>query len=503
MALARYFTRLALATSALAIPLHTRDNNGPSGGIRWGSCDFESAGTGPIECGTLAVPLDYTDAASTEKLTLSLIRSPAQTNGTVSKKSILFNFGGPGYEAIHSLNSAADLLHGGVGETLTFSCFETATDRQLANYKYPLLDVDAHESALAETFANMQVLTNVCHERYKNSTNPEFLGTAFVARDLISVVDALGEDGLLRYWGFSYGSLLGATVAAMFPSRMDRVVLDGVVNANNYYHRFGIDVDQLLSADAAFRAILAQCIEAGPARCALASLDNASTVADLEATLWRAVDRYRKGPVAAGTVDVVDTHLFRELLFITIKYPTNVAVAAQHIRNLVAGTNLTEAASYYRALSEGIAMPDDSLYGISCSDKFPRTDSLAGILPDVERMLETSELFGSQIGSIAAVCPSWPWAAKERYDGGFAPGSIKTKTPILLFGNTYDPVTPLPSARNMSAAFEGSVVVEQHGFGHATISQASACTAQVLRAYFVNGTLPAEGTVCDVDSTLF
>jgi len=246
---------------------------------------------------------------------------------------------------------------------------------------------------------------------------------------------------------------------------MDRVVLDGVVNAHNYYHRFGIDVDQLLSADAAFRAVLAQCIEAGPARCALASLDNAATVADLEATLWRAVDRYRKGPVAAGTIDVVDAHLFRELLFITIKYPTNVAVAAQHIRNLVAGTNLTEAAAYHRALSEGIAMPDDSLYGISCSDKFPRTDSLAGILPDLERMLETSELFGSQIGSIAAVCPSWPWAAKERYDGGFAPGSIKTKTPILLFGNTYDPVTPLPSARNMSAAFEGSVVVEQHGFG--------------------------------------
>ena len=28
-----------------------------------------------------------------------------------------------------------------------------------------------------------------------------YLGTGFVARDLISVVDALGEDGMLRYWG--------------------------------------------------------------------------------------------------------------------------------------------------------------------------------------------------------------------------------------------------------------------------------------------------------------
>jgi hypothetical protein len=27
------------------------------------------------------------------------------------------------------------------------------------------------------------------------------LGTAFTARDMVRIVDALGEDGLLRYWG--------------------------------------------------------------------------------------------------------------------------------------------------------------------------------------------------------------------------------------------------------------------------------------------------------------
>jgi pimeloyl-ACP methyl ester carboxylesterase len=36
--------------------------------------------------------------------------------------------------------------------------------------------------------------------------------------------------------GFSYGTVLGATVAAMFPERMDRVILDGVVNVQEYYH---------------------------------------------------------------------------------------------------------------------------------------------------------------------------------------------------------------------------------------------------------------------------
>ncbi|MBE3048829.1 hypothetical protein IMZ48_41295 [Candidatus Bathyarchaeota archaeon] len=43
---------------------------------------------------------------------------------------------------------------------------------------------------------------------------------------------------MLTATGISYGSVLGATVANMFPDRMDKVVLDGVVNSDNYYHGF-------------------------------------------------------------------------------------------------------------------------------------------------------------------------------------------------------------------------------------------------------------------------
>jgi pimeloyl-ACP methyl ester carboxylesterase len=296
----------------------------------------------------------------------------------------------------------------------------------------------------------------------------------------------------------SYGSVLGATVAAMFPDRMDRLVLDGVVNAQNYYHHLGIDIDQFLSADSGFRAILAACIEAGPEKCALASLN--SNAADLEATLVDMADKYGKNPVAVGG-SVINERMVRELFFIVIKYTGGIATAAEHITNLVTGTNLTEVVAYYDGLSAGVAIENDSLMGIKCSDTFPRVESIEGIMPDVDHMLQTSELFAPLLAGVAAQCANWPWAAKERYGGPWE--GIKTKNPVLWFGNTYDPATPLASAKTMSAGFEGSVVVEQHGFGHATLSQLSNCTAKIMSEYFNLGTLPADGTVCEVNDPLF
>lgn len=96
-----------LVSSAFASPtpvVHRR-----AGAIAWRSCSSEFNTTNPgAVCGNLDVPLDYTGKESREMLQLDLIKIPA-TKG-VSRGSILFNPGGPGYPGNEWLDGSAAVL---------------------------------------------------------------------------------------------------------------------------------------------------------------------------------------------------------------------------------------------------------------------------------------------------------------------------------------------------------------------------------------------------------
>tara|TARA_R110002060_G_scaffold58549_14_gene68534 strand:+ start:244 stop:648 length:405 start_codon:yes stop_codon:yes gene_type:complete len=131
---------------------------------------------------------------------------------------------------------------------LTFQCYANDTEKASAAPATGTGLTNSSDIAKGATWITNKVFGKQCA---KNAgENGTLIGTAFTARDMLQVVDALGEDGLLRYWGrycylpvranltnagFSYGTLLGATVVSMFPDRMDKVILDGVMNAHQYY----------------------------------------------------------------------------------------------------------------------------------------------------------------------------------------------------------------------------------------------------------------------------
>ncbi|KAK4175130.1 hypothetical protein QBC36DRAFT_332090 [Triangularia setosa] len=505
--------------------------------ISWAPCNFDLSHyplPDHIDCGSLVVPLDYTTSASNETLILSLLRSKAVSPTSTHKKSMLFNFGGPGYEARLSLAALAPMLHNmtggeydlvafdprGTADTITFKCFANATDRLLATTSFPIHDLTPGASspnAFAENYANAVAFSQRCAEYNLDPTlkkRAEVLTTGMVARDLMAVVDSLhaheGEDGLLHYWGISYGSLLGETVAALFPDRMERLVLDGVVNAEHYYHHFGIDIDQLASSDPAFRGVLSDCLTVGTSRCALADIN--STASELEQTLLEMANRYQTNPVAASG-RVINGKFVKELLIIIIKYPTMIVPrATTHIRSLLKGTNLEEVVAFYQAIYESVSMGDnDALAGIACSDKVVKAKDSKDqrMIDDTEYIKNTTEIFGGLLAGIATQCAEWPFEAKGKYEEHWfdeqrQPKVIKTRKPILFVGNRYDPVTPVKSAVTMSNVFEGSRVLERDAFGHASVAQWSDCTAEVLRGYFKKEmVLPEDQKVCEVDIGVF
>lgn len=83
---------------------------------------------------------------------------------------------------------------------MTFSCYESDEERTAARTALSLTGSgNASNAAVGRTWALSSTFVDLCHDRAKEEGG--LINTAFAARDLMQIVDALGEDGMLRYWG--------------------------------------------------------------------------------------------------------------------------------------------------------------------------------------------------------------------------------------------------------------------------------------------------------------
>ncbi|KAM7195852.1 TAP-like domain containing protein [Rhypophila sp. PSN 637] len=438
---------LVFSSPALANPIIARSELHQFNGshIKWERCDLKAEALGnlltlgqdrnyPIECATLPVPLDYTNPGSNEKFNVELLRSPARNSP--SRDSILLNFGGPGASGVPHLVLHAPVIH-----------------RYTGGY---------HDLVV-----------------FKPRSIGEYVGTTFVARDMTQIVDALGEDGLLRYWGISYGSILGGTVATMFPERIDRLICDGVGNVFNYYNRMPIDSNYYLGADEKYRAVLHECLAAGPDKCPLGK--------DVER---KTTSRPQQSSVTGRSNRIT--------LAQTSQLPDQAEV--------VLGRGREET---LKKLVEQLGLFDiEANIAIVCGDQTgiqARPETLNGVLPQAQVATNNSQFLGYKTALSSALCKDWPFESKEKFNTSvlLVDGGVQTRKPGLFIGNTYDILTPLLNAKNMSSYFAGSAVLEQKGFGHGISDDSSKCTLEAVKGYIMEGKLPRNNTVCKEDERLF
>lgn len=486
-----------LAAAAVAAPATKKSNSG----ISWGLCNetqVNTTGAAPAQCGELAVPLDYTNNTSNETLDLQLVRIPATAQQC--KGSIQFNFGGPGETARQSLvdlgYALLNLTGGhydlvafdprGTGDPLPFNCAKTDLEAQsLLSMISPI--GNSSDTALGANWANTKVVATTC--KHNGNHSGPYIGTAYVARDLIEVVDALQEDGLLRYYGesgaelqstsaelkmnlgFSYGTTLGATVASMFPERIDKIVLDGVQNPHQYYHALA-DFEEWTQTDYVFSSIFRTCIEAGPTACPLASLNKTAT--ELEQVYWDFLYdlKYHPFPIAGSLVldySAVKSYVV-QLLYDNKTWRSFTDILLALFTSSSPEDALTELFSggMSALVDTNLTLVDQlatvsALYGIHCGDRTARADDFETMVDVYQELTDISHVFGDTLIGREMVCAQWQMEVKERYEGNFT--ATLPNTPMLLIGNTGDAFTPVKSAYNVSAGFEGSVVLETDGFG--------------------------------------
>lgn len=150
------------------------------------------------------------------------------------------------------------------------------------------------------------------------------------------------------------------------------------------------------------------------------------------------------------------------MLFKTLDSPAGWPGFAATLAMLIAG-DLEAIGEYFdKAVGGASGIDAEAQFGIKCSDSAQGATDIKEVLPIIEKRHAASRVGGDAADHVTMRCARWPLPAKERYEGDW---NVKTKSPVLIIGNTYDPVSPLASAKNVSATFEGSVLLQQNSYG--------------------------------------
>ncbi|TEB32535.1 hypothetical protein FA13DRAFT_1687269 [Coprinellus micaceus] len=480
----------------------------PSKDLIWHSCYQE---TGIFECARLQVPLDYAEPGG-RQAAIALIRKPATTREGY-RGPVLFNPGGPGDSGVNMILSSADDLATILGPQFDIVSFDPrgiARSTPRANH----FDMDVERvlfgtlsgpspwiedgvvTGIERVWAQSQLLGALAASH--DDGYLEHITTENTASDMLRIVQAHGEEKL-QYWGFSYGSILGATFAALYPDKVERMVLDGVADAEDYYATAWLN--SLTDSEKTLQLFFDHCAEAGPANCPFYSL----TPSDIQGNIIALQDKLIAEPIAVRTdtyYGIVDHSTLHFNLFISLYSPfASFKPLANALAQLAAGNGtallslLGEPVPYTCSCDEHAHDWDplpEAFATVLCNDGAEVSGSLKD-LQDYWNELAGVSQFADYWGTIHAGCVGWP-KNKKPFHGPFVGD---TSHPILLIGNTADPVTPLSSAKKMASGFKNSVVLTIDAGGHTSLGAPSVCAHQHVWQYFQNGSLPGQGTVCD------
>jgi pimeloyl-ACP methyl ester carboxylesterase len=472
------------------------------------SLQWEDCGT-PVQCATQTVPLDY-DRPSGRTIDIAVARLPAKDQAH-RIGSLFVNPGGPGASAIDfmvgvndfgfwdALNQRFDIVAfdpRGVGHSSpSIDCKVNQETQGSASQPFPTpftINVPALLAKDLRYLARCQAL---------NGDILAHVSTADVARDMDVLRKAVGDDKL-SYLGFSYGTFLGSTYAALFPNHFRALVLDGPLDADEFLS------DPLKGSNeqtSAFERELGRFFQACAAnQTACLGFGAEPDGVDPWDAYDQLIDSANASPIpAAGyTPDPrpVDGDDINAASISAMYAKQNWPVLAQAL----AAAAVAHDGTLIRFIVDEFFYgrdPDTGTYDPGF-DRFVAIYGAEGNWPrDVGTYLrEGAQAFGMfdhfyfNHGYSELNFGLWPAKARDSFDGPFR---VRQSAPTpLVVATTYDPATPYRGALQLVRELGNARLLTMRGDGHTAYGGNSQCVDDAVNAYLIDGALPPVGTTC-------
>ena len=224
------------------------------------------------------------------------------------------------------------------------------------------------------------------------------------------------------------------------------------------------DIEQWSDSDEEFSEIFRHCVK-NKDKCSLAR--DGATAVQLEQSVWDLIERLKYQPIIVGD-QILDDRALRISIVLNLYLPRTWPDFTRALDMLINGDVDDVFLTRVFKLDAGNAAFDidvnefQAVMAIRGSDRSVRAGSLDNLIPFLEKVANTSKVFDGPENFIHIPSAQWKFNAKERYEGDF---QVTPREPVLVIGNTWDGLTPLRSAHNVSSGFEGSVVLEVNGHG--------------------------------------
>ncbi|MET3962468.1 pimeloyl-ACP methyl ester carboxylesterase [Marmoricola sp. OAE513] len=448
---------------------------------------------GDLQCSTLTVPMDYAHPDNGKTVKLAITRLAADPLAGAYAGIMVVNPGGPGgagtpYPVLREYvpGTAAKRYDWigfdprGVGaSTPALHCNANYFGNNRPNF------VPKTKKLKAYWFKKTAGYATACSKSTAKDLLP-FMTTRDSARDMETLRQALHDAApalnkpaveKFNFYGFSYGTYLGAVYATLYPSKVGRFVLDGVVDPARYW--YGSNFDQSKAFDKNINIFFRW----------MAKHDkvfhlgkNGSKIRAGYNKLLKKLDKHPKAGGRLGPDELTDAMLSAGY------YVYDWASIGSAYSKLVRKGQGYPLYSMYRSGNQGA--DNDNGYavylGVQCTDQ--RRPSKGKQVKDTWRVHKKAPFLAWDNTWYNMPCLTWRAPSRGKVP---ITGAGLGATKILLISETKDAATPYSGALNLRNIFKGSALIAGvGGTTHAGSLSGVACVDNRIASYLATGALP-------------